>query len=569
MSNVVIVCPNARRVQVPVTPVTVLRKVLEDGCLKSGFDVNNYELKTQSGKTVDLSLTWRLSGFPNNVTFEMYPRAAAATNLEIEIVLQHSNGKREAGRTPVSANLFDLLSVFSPKFEEDLTTNLDGTVPCIVFMNKTYTGDNELRATTLASLGIASKCLLRYQRRRLSPEELAQIAKGVEEEEKRKLELKGKFEQLKKENLERERIEADRQRAFDLEAEDRRKREEEASKELLKDCEMPQQKDRLGDFTLPNRDILPEPPRSSNATWSFDAHTFSRQQPANSMRLEELNRLLERVDSSLSGGRQDLIAEIVAERGRIPLSEIARTVEQAEVAEEMEQEELFAGPCDRKPMVYAKKTERVDEPMELEEEFFQVQIDDVKVMQKDLRNQVKMQSQQAFVSKTSVEKKNRASKLKSYEHTVIRIVAGTHVLQLCFNSAEPSSRLVDEVKLRLREKTDFKLFCASLKLETSESKNFVDVALAPKSTVILRLASMKTPQDNIFNIEPVDFNHANGVSEQWLAKNTTYSPYVATVEERSVFKRPSRPTTDGEVSPHSMGPPAKAALPKWMSTGKK
>lgn len=108
------------------------------------------------------------------------------------------------------------------------------------------------------------------------------------------------------------------------------------------------------------RDVLQEVPEQNPNSWSFDGPAFSRQVPQNTMRMEELNRLLERVDHSLATpaveSRMDAMVNALADGGRISLAEV-RT--RADVAMEQEQEEdpveVFANPCDRQAVIYKKR----------------------------------------------------------------------------------------------------------------------------------------------------------------------------------------------------------------------
>ncbi|VBB31559.1 unnamed protein product [Acanthocheilonema viteae] len=89
MNSVTVICPNSRRCVVKVTPSTQLRKILEEACLKQGFDISTHHLKHQN-HTLDLALPFRLTGLPNNATVEMVQstNVVGGVPVQIHIALQ-------------------------------------------------------------------------------------------------------------------------------------------------------------------------------------------------------------------------------------------------------------------------------------------------------------------------------------------------------------------------------------------------------------------------------------------------------------------------------------------------
>lgn len=160
-----------------------MRQVLEEACLKNGFDADSYQLSNQK-RHVDLALPFRLSGLPNNATLEMVQAGVKCTpNSKVTIALQIPNGSRMEKEFPVSTSLFSILESFSSSFGDDLTTTSDSSTPSCSYMNRKYTGPEELQRTTLSSIGISSgKCLIRYQRIELTKEQLEEIAARVASE---------------------------------------------------------------------------------------------------------------------------------------------------------------------------------------------------------------------------------------------------------------------------------------------------------------------------------------------------------------------------------------------------
>lgn len=177
------------------------------------------------------------------------------------------------------------------------------------------------------------------------------------------------------------------------------------------------------------------------------------------------------------------------------------------------------------------------------------------------------QTQGSFLSKTYLMKKNRQLKMEAYEHTVLRINVGEHVLQACFNTNERSSNLqtfLDSVFTR----TGWKLLFTNMKVNTCETKNLVDLELAPKSTLLASFGGHSVNAAEVLhNVIEVTPDTADAISASWLAVNKPFIPFNSTTNDDRKQKRPTMGTAS--MSPSSSGPPAKSAMPKWLQTGKK
>ncbi|KHJ80230.1 hypothetical protein OESDEN_20099 [Oesophagostomum dentatum] len=285
MSGVTILCPNARRCFVKVTPGTLLKQVLEEACLKEGFDVAAFRLVNQK-RSVDLALPFRLSGLPNNATLEMVPASDAGSKSVATIALQVPQGDRLERQFPVSESLLSVLQSFSPLFGEDLTASRDDLVPCCSYMNRQYIGQEELLRITLSSIGITSgRCLIRYQRLPLTEEQKSDIANRLAKEEAKKEALLSSFAQKKAENEDRAQLEAARLARF----------EESIKREREKKEAEHQQAPTYLSFSPFTRDVLGNPPQNQSG-WSFDAPVFAAPSDTTSAeRIASLNRLLQQV----------------------------------------------------------------------------------------------------------------------------------------------------------------------------------------------------------------------------------------------------------------------------------
>ncbi|PAV58955.1 hypothetical protein WR25_18932 [Diploscapter pachys] len=602
MSGVTVILPNARRVQVKTTPSTLLSHILSEACLLGGFEVSAFDLQTQSRKKIDLSLSFRLSGLPNNATLEMIPKLTA-NNAQVEIALQFPSGTRQIQQIAASSSLFEMLTLFEKEFGENLTGEVEGQSPCVVYMNRQYSGELELQSNTLSSLGISGKVLIRFIRTTLTEEQKERIRGKIEEEQKKKQALAVQFEKAKLENEERERIQREMEERFarelaEKEAVEEAKRKEEEEKwrrereAQIANGQEPMEVDGANHSNLQQsmpmhgrRDMLSDMPMSDPNAWSFDAPVFSfnpnQSRPiapdpnafnsASDEHISQLNRLLEQVDNSLQNPNSlDNLVDIVANQGRIPLSQLAQIAE-ALPAEPESSHPVVIEPCDRKAIIFAKEKDGAFESAEpVPDEFFEVKMEDLKSIQKDLREDVRQQTQRALLPKAFVQNKNRQLKMAAYKNTVIRLAVGEHVLQLLFDSAEPTSRLLDFVKSHVsnrQAKFSFKL--AHIKIETSE-KNFIELDLAPKATLVLK--SIDIGSEIVLNelrerINSSTQTEADQLSTEWLAVNTPFRPFTGLVlpEESRQIKRPSTTDDGNDDKRHrSAHETQNTNLPKWF-----
>ena len=87
-TQVTVVCPNARRQQVKTTPNLKILAIIEEVCKKQGLESNEYDLIHQR-KPLDVTLTLRLAGVPNNAQLELKKSESGPRKFEdVTIALQ-------------------------------------------------------------------------------------------------------------------------------------------------------------------------------------------------------------------------------------------------------------------------------------------------------------------------------------------------------------------------------------------------------------------------------------------------------------------------------------------------
>ncbi|VDO83424.1 unnamed protein product [Haemonchus placei] len=534
MSSVTVLCPNAKRCPVRVTPSMLMKQVLEEACLKNGFDADEYKLLNQN-RHIDLALPFRLSGLPNNATLEMVKATKNVSNSVVTIALQLPSGSRMENTFPVTSSLFEMLAFFSQSANKDLTATDDSSTPTCSYMNRQYTGPAELRSTTFSSIGISTgKCLIRYQRVPLSKEQQNEIAARIANDAAEKEALLANYERMKAENESRAQLEAARLKRFEEEL----RLEEERKK-------------------------------------SISAMTAVEERANTNNQVSQYDEYFLLVDTSLSRpqSEHDRLTDILAQEGRVPLSRIAIEATRSEESEEAPPVVSPANstpPCERQPVVFQRRMKFEWNDMEagLSDDFFEVSVDDVKARQKELREEVRLSTQRALISAQYVKQKNRERKLTAYRHTVIRIpLCNERMIQAQFLSAEPVARLFEWIRSIISRNIPFSIKLALIyNIEESTSMNFVDAELAPKSTVVVRFRDSMSFESLLLKdkLQECTQDEADRLSTIWLSVNSMFKPYTAVVEEEErITKRPggTRDSTNSDYAP----PPEKtSSAPRWL-----
>lgn len=111
-----------------------LFQVLEEACLSQGYDTDLYELQ-HHGKSIDETLTFRLSGLPNNANLELVSSTKKSVVDDVEIALQTAEG-RKTKKFPNDTSLGDVITGFTEEFGRDLLKLEDGEVPVITYLSK-------------------------------------------------------------------------------------------------------------------------------------------------------------------------------------------------------------------------------------------------------------------------------------------------------------------------------------------------------------------------------------------------------------------------------------------------
>ena len=159
---VTILMPNGHREKVKVTPATILQPMFADLLKKHQFSSNNYSLKTSTGKPLDVSVPFRLTGISNRATLEsctkIVPPGEDKTSV-VHVAVQMPNGTREFVDIDDDNALWDIIENLNDKFPSLLDD--DDLEPCLSFMGHSFRGPEVLLEKTLRDCGLSGRPLLR------------------------------------------------------------------------------------------------------------------------------------------------------------------------------------------------------------------------------------------------------------------------------------------------------------------------------------------------------------------------------------------------------------------------
>eukprot|EP00124_Ichthyophonus_hoferi_P003893 Ihof_evm1s375 gene=Ihof_evmTU1s375 len=164
MSGSVTVLWEGRRHTINITPNSVLTSVLEQICRKIKVPSNQYTLKFQN-KPVNLSLTLRLANIPNNAKLELLKMDTIRKAQDVTLIIQLPDGKRVNHVTSSSTLLWKVLCDLEarPELVETCITRRHGPredkevyeQPVLLILNQRYGHTpQDLASTTIEATGV-------------------------------------------------------------------------------------------------------------------------------------------------------------------------------------------------------------------------------------------------------------------------------------------------------------------------------------------------------------------------------------------------------------------------------
>lgn len=202
-ATLTVLCPNARRQTVRAVANTKILELIEEVCKKQGLDPAHYDLVFQK-KHLDVTLTYRLSGVPNNAQLELVKLENGPRRISpVSVCLQLDDGTRLPPRQfqPDTTSVFGLLEAYAAdekslesSHAEQLrrvvdTTQMGEQQPVVTYLSDQVVGHYQMRNTSLLELGLASgRFVVRLSEKHV----------GVDEMERANVEFKAKLEKKSK-----------------------------------------------------------------------------------------------------------------------------------------------------------------------------------------------------------------------------------------------------------------------------------------------------------------------------------------------------------------------------------
>lgn len=214
-----IILPNNHRVSIKIQPNTKVLEILEEACKRNGLDYNEHQL-VHNKRSIDISLTTRLSGVTNNATLDMKRMDTPRKFQDVVIVLQCPDGSKLSQKsfTPNSTSFEMILQAYQEEsgvvksaLSQDETT---GTYMTCTYVNDQICGIYQLRNTTLKDLGLLNgRGLIRFDLLKLEQDQFKKKSADFEQKMEKKVKLDGIYEQKRRQLMAEEEEENNRQKA--------------------------------------------------------------------------------------------------------------------------------------------------------------------------------------------------------------------------------------------------------------------------------------------------------------------------------------------------------------------
>lgn len=202
MSSVTIVYPNARRVQIKIQPTTKVLEIIEEACKRQGLESDEHTLRYQK-RTLDTTLTFRMTGIANNTTLDLEKMDVARKFKDVTLVLQLSDGSKLTPKNfkPDITTFEQVLCAYQAESEllQSILARQEADLyPTCSFMNEQVVGDYQLRNTTLKDMGLLNgRVLIRVDSLKLEKDAFEKRHLDFEQKLEKKLRLDRIYEEKK------------------------------------------------------------------------------------------------------------------------------------------------------------------------------------------------------------------------------------------------------------------------------------------------------------------------------------------------------------------------------------
>lgn len=484
-ASLTVLCPNGRRQMLKVNANTKILDMIDEVCKKQGLNSNEFDLIHQR-KTLDISLTYRLSGIPNNAQLELKKLENGPRQFQnVTIALQMDDGSRLAQQEqfkPDSTSLLNVIEVFSKNnpdhfnketFDENSSYEL-GIFPTISYLNDQIVGLYQLKNTSLKDLGLTSgRSIIRFHYKQMNKLDYDKINQEFKEKLDKQNRLKEIYENKKKDVQEISQAEWKQplEENNSLIRIEKREKSQPANEDLVTVQAEKKMKYNTSDVEMKsiasesNILSIQESSMSSTSTLNNTSNEFANFKFPEETKGQQLNDMNE-------------------------LAEIERQSKE---------------PCERQALLFKmeENNESSDnvqksETEDLNDEFFDVTVQDLRYMLNDLKQR---QTEDTPLMTKQMREMEQDRKAMKYTQIVVRIAFANSrlVLQGLFRPKERVSALYDFVRQIIHstdaQDSDFYLFSSPPKLILNQMKSTLfESKLCPASLIYFKNKSDRLPQ---------------------------------------------------------------------------
>ncbi|KAK2564020.1 Tether containing UBX domain for GLUT4, partial [Acropora cervicornis] len=491
--SVVVLCPNARRHTVKVNPTTTILQVLEE---------------VNQRKILDDTLPIRYSGLANNAHLELVVIHSTST-----VALQLESGERLVKEFSSSSSVWDVLCHWDTNQDSMHQGKIlnsspeEHKSPVCIYMTQEIKGEKALQNTTLHSLGLTGKrAIIRLIHRLLEEQTLTAKNTETASEEEPKVEDK-----------------------------------------IV---------DPVSQLETVNKPVVMSATSSSEGKNQFGLSTETQKDVAMDDVISSKMRSKASDASVQEGAKEPKRARMSPPKPlfsdfKFPEETAGMDLYQREQADSSRRE-FLATSCDRHPIVFSEEyasSPTLNEGDQLPDSFFEVTVDDIRVMLRDLKNERNQADTAPLMTRAMREVRDEAE-MYNYDTVVVRIKFPDRlILQAFFRPMEkdttPPRKILDQRNSTLFEN---KLYPASVIYFGSQEKRehflaarYVDnpstVLDAEKALVdngVLSVRSSARPDigDSLVSSSTVDRDHEPGASSSRADRSVEEPNRIATDRPR-------------------------------------
>ncbi|KAL5018839.1 hypothetical protein ScPMuIL_004561 [Solemya velum] len=571
MSMVQVLCPNGRRQNVKITPNTKILQVLEEVCHKQGFlPAEDFNL-IHGRKILDVTLSIRFAGIPNNVKLELVKSDSSREEKEVMVALQLESGERLQSKFLPNVTLWDLLlhwenlpgSEHSGTLTRADTSSSPTLHPVCIYMREEIIGEYALKNTTLRNLGLtAGSAVLRLVHRPIDDATYANILDRLEKEQLKQaklMSLAAKQSQSIQEPspaLLQDKV-PDRT-PMETVASSMRDNESSGASSGRVTCSKPDQPmdvDQEGNSDSNEASRIPggggRSASGGNNAGGREAGAIDRLRELNIPGVdvytpEDFTRLTAEQQEGKSYHSLDTVNKIT------PIPEFGKPTDLCEVYLEIK-------------VLASKQATGSNSNKEIPDEFFNVTEQDMRKLMIDQQRKVSDMHEQPLLTE-AMRQKQMELKYSHYDRVILRVqFPDKLVLQGTFRPNETVHSLKKFVKEHLEQKNlSFYLYTAPPKCELKyDAKTLMEAQLVPATRIYFGSETNEVHYLSPTVMEMVSTRlEADQIVAKWLSAPMEEANF--TTEDDMKSRASKRPTVTGSRSDTDT-----KGLPKWLKLGKK